>query len=413
MDGGSTDQITLSADEIITAVNEKRFTAISELRQFLSQTISTWPQLEKAPVAELPARVFAHRTATSSKPQGSLALPLEAGYLHQTVHSDSKLTLLSWLPAANRKWMDIIFATLQPEAAVVALTVEGEAVIRELVRLKIEENENTPTTVKYAVSKSLLQHFTQQAHKLRQYEAFREFDNFSELESFLRSHCPFLYCLGVVFTHTHTVLKTNESFLCFSSPLNQQKGVIIARKNKSTRKVEITPEGIACITHSSTSRLHMSNENNVATGSRVIHEVHKKFSRPNDTTDHNVRRFSTIAAAEEYLAKLPALRYVPYERQESCICIKYGKRKLFKLIQSFDGHFVETGELCALLENFFTIAIALDELAALAHLERDPKKTTSKKSIQAQRRNIVDKLIALLTGDPINLATPLQQAWAF
>lgn len=419
MDGRANNDVSISAEEIIRTANQRQFHTLGELRLFLREKITTWELLENAPQAEIPGRIFAPRKGTPEQPQGLLSLQLENRSPNIGAQSNNQLALASWLPDASKRWLSIVFAQLHlaGEAQVAVITKEGEEVIRELVRLQIEGQGETAITVKYATSKALMRHFSQSAQELREYKAFRDFDNYQELEAFLRLRCPYLYCLGTIFIHSHRVLKGTETFLCFSTPLNQNRGVIIARRNKANRKVEFTPEGIACITHPSTSKLHVSVENNVATGSNIINQVHQAHVKP--YAPNELQRFTTLDEAANYLGRLPRLRYLPFQRGENCIFVKYGRSKQFKLVQAFDGKFVERGELAALHTNFFNITVVLDELEALTALEREPlqldgrKRLMNQKQIQEHRRKTIERLITMLTGDPVHLAKPEQPTLDF
>lgn len=421
MEGGTTQTVKSSAEEIIKRANEQRFHTLSEMRLFLKKRIATWDLLEAAPKTEIPGRIFAHRKGNREQPQGSLALHLEDTIAPIDTRSNNQLVLASWVPEASRRWFNIIFARLQKleQEDTAVITKEGEEVIRELVRLELAGTEESAITVKYAASTALLRHFSDSAKDLREYKSFREFDSFQELEDFLRLRCPFLYCLGTIFLHSHRILKGTETFLCFSSPLDQNRGLIIAKRNRKSRKVEITAEGIACITHSNASRLHRHVENNVATGSTIIHQVHQAQVKPQNGNSNELQRFATLDEAMEYLAQLPRLRHLPYQRGNNCIFVRYGRGKQFVLIQAFDGSYVERGELFALHTNFFNIAVVLEELAVLDEIEREitqarsSKPLLNRKQMQDHRRKAIERLILMLTGDPIHLAKPEQPSLDF
>lgn len=421
MDGGTSDTNQLSADEIIRSANEQQFHTLSALRVFLRKTITTWDLLETAPRMEIPGRIVPPKRGTREQPQGSLALQVENNLPAVGEQSPNQLTLPSWFLDASRKSLSIIFAQLQArgEEQVAVITREGEEVIRELVRLQGDHTLNTAITVKTAASTAQRRHFSLAAQEMREYQSFREFDSFQELESYLRLRCPFLYCLGIIFLHSHRVLKGIETFLCFSSPLSQNRGLVIAKRNKTSRKVEITAEGIACITHPQASKVHWSVENNIATGSNIIHQVHQAYVRGPTGSSQLVPRFSSLEEAAAYLSRLPRLRHLPYIVGNNTAFVKYGRGKQFKLLQAFDNNFVERGELSALHANYFDIIIALDELAALAELEKEPlhmdgrKRVMNQRQIVEHRRKTIERLITMLTGAPVHLAKPEQPTLDF
>lgn len=432
MDGRTPELLDLSVADIIKAVNEAQFTSLIDLRDFIRKHLAVWRTLEAAPIGELPKRVVRHRQGTIRKPQGLLALVFDheaPAKIHQSEHV---LGVATWLPDANNEWLDAIWARLNilegtEENSVAAITAEGEAVIREIIRHAAQDTDFTPTTVKYAASRALLTHFQNQAKKLRDYKTFREFGNFTELEDFLRLHCPYLYCLGKVQIQQHTVLSATEQFLCLSSPFSPNRGLVIGRRNRETNKVELTPQGKAFITHTHTSRIKGNSSDNVSLGSAMIHDIHKYFAKPQANT--SIKYFDTIEAAAEYLEGIPALRHIPYLVGKDCIWIKRANKRKFKLVQRIKEQktkkekqrgtdkFVETSELSALLENYFTITICIEELAEIDRREKELKTTKEKeisqKALKALKEGIIEKLVNLLTADPISLNLPTQQAWQF
>lgn len=432
MDGRTPEPSYLSVEDIIKTVNENQFASLTDLRDFIRKHLAVWRTLEAAPIGELPKRVARHRQGTIRKPQGLLALVFDheaPAKIHKSAHV---LGVTTWLPDANNEWIDAIWARLNILADtegnnVAAITAEGEAVIREIIRHTVQDTEFTPTTVKYAASQALLAHFQHQAKKLRDYKTFREFGTFAELEDFLRSHCPYLYCLGKVQIQQHAVLSVTEQFLCLSAPLSPNRGLVIGRRNRETNQVELTPQGKAFITHPHTSRIKGNSIDNVSLGSAMIHDIHKQFAKPHANT--NIRHFDTIEAAAEYLDSIPALKHIPYLVGKDCIWIKRANKRKFKLVQRLNEQktekrkrrgtdkFVETSELSALLENYFTITICIEELAEIDRLEKELKtakeKEISQKDLKALKEGIIEKLVNLLTADPINLDLPVQQAWQF
>lgn len=406
---------------VLATLSALRLPTIAEFRARVVALVPSFAKLEQAPRKFiLPARVQPKPFDPATLPrQMTFAMNLSSHPDPRPFDSDERLSYATWLSDGTRQYFRVIVAQVIATDAdrYVALTREGEKCIDALLRQAAAIKNVYGNEIKDEISKTLLEHFRALAVEQRKKKEFPTFANFQELESFLRLQCGYLYCMGNIFVWDLYPLKHHhQRVLCFSESEQRRHIIVLAQRNPHDMRVELTEAGKACLRFIDGQYIRGDMYENLLRGTTmrraVINSVmrgHNMQKVSREQANEQIVSYATLDEAEVWLRTLSALRYIPWERKENCLCIKRNKRKkIVKLFAAYEGRYVETSELAVLLSGLRSIYQGQVELRVLAEMEANipssPLGTwvNARKKIERQRQTILEKIIAII--QPIEAA---------
>lgn len=410
---------------IIEAINLAGFRTMRAVRAQLHRLVPELALLEDAPSSEVPLLVRPPKPSRSKVQQPLLpfATPLE----NQSVVNGS-LQYRTGLLAANAIRLDITVCLFpsggEPDGEQARITPEGERLITALIERRPDYRGGmSPTEVKYISTLVLRDHLLAQAREMRRRESYRDFQHWPEVEMYLRQHCGYLYCLGNIFPMYSRLLgQYSEQVLCLGDPHKREQGLIIARRDLVSGQIQFTPAGKACIRYGKTHLIIGSPNFDSVIGATMRRAISNCQNRGRglagkveaSDADYSSLQFNSLDEAETRLKQLPALQYLPLYRGKDFIGIRRKGKKIFQLVSSYRGKFVERPELSALLADLLQVSIYLDELALLAQFEKGITRDGQRKNslalskIEKQRARVISNLLAFLEEPEAQKPVPKQ-----